>query len=145
MRRLRRQELKDIRRHSLFPSWRRLYCASAAGQAQAADAAAGFTQRGQRNSKVKSKWKAIVGFRIAGYRFRRLGRTTIRFRILQVLLVFLLHGAPSVNEIHRAAGFGGNIVTVFIGAVAGLNPSAEITLFFRRCIGEILQNIRFVR
>ncbi len=40
--------------------------------------------------------------------------------------VLFFQETPGVNEIHRPARIGSNIVTVVIGTVTGSDPSAEI-------------------
>jgi len=60
-------------------------------------------------------------------------------RISQVFLVFRFQKSLGANEIHRPTIIVYDVVTIFIGAVPGIDPTAKISLFLRCGIGKSLQ------
>ena len=59
---------------------------------------------------------------------------SVGVRVFQVFLVSL-----GANEIHRPAIIIYDVVTIFIGAVPGIDPTTKIPLFLRRGIGKPFQ------
>ena len=121
MGRLRRRELKDIRRHRPFPSWRRLYRASAAGQAQAADAVAGFTQSVNQPARVNLRISAAAA---PPGQAKILARTSSKYSCYHISMPagpFTLAGRTNLDKIiAKLHGIASTVHEGFIHLIGGI-------------------------